>query len=281
MKAKQLPAAAKIALASDLPRLRGAARVVNAKANPAAAVDDLTKLLADAEAATVEKQMAFGVLGTLKESAKVDEAIAAALDAELAGKLPVELKLDAMEAAQARSEAKKLKLHADLRGKLKAIDTADRAAVAKDPLARDRLAIAGGDAFAGREIVLNNAAVYCQRCHKLDNQGGEVGPPLNGVGTKHPRDYLLESIVNPNAKIAEGYQSVILNLIDGRSVAGVLRSKDAKTVTIVTPENKVITVPADDIDTQKPDTSAMPDDLHKKLSKRELRDLVEFLASLK
>ena len=32
---------------------------------------------------------------------------------------------------------------------------------------------------------------------------------------------------------------------------------------------------------EKPDKSAMPDDLHKKLSKRELRDVVEFLASLK
>jgi quinoprotein glucose dehydrogenase len=281
VKAKELGAAAQLALASDLPRLRGAARVVNAKANPAAAVGVLTKLLNDPDAATVEKQMAFGVLGTLPESAPVDEAIATALDAELAGKLPVELKLDAMEAAQARSTAKKLQLHADLRGKLKAIDTADRAAVAKDPLARDRLAVAGGDAALGREIVLNNAAVYCQRCHKLDNQGGEVGPPLNGIGTKHPRDYLLESIVNPNAKIAEGYQSVILNLIDGRTVAGVLRGKDAKTVTVVTPENKVVTVPVEDIDAQKPDVSAMPDDLHKKLSKRELRDIVEYLSTLK
>ena len=49
-----------------------------------------------------------------------------------------------MEAAQARSTAKNLKLHAPIREKLKEIDTADRAAVAKDPLARDRLATAGG-----------------------------------------------------------------------------------------------------------------------------------------
>ena len=60
-----------------------------------------------------------------------------------------------------------------------------------------------------------------------------------------------------------------------------LRSKDAKAFTIVTPENKVIVVPKDDVDTEKPDKSAMPEDLVKKLSKRELRDLVEFLISLK
>jgi quinoprotein glucose dehydrogenase len=43
----------------------------------------------------------------------------------------------------------------------------------------------------------------------------------------------------------------------------------------------MVTVPAGDVDFEKPDKSAMPDDLVKKLSKRELRDVVEFLSSLK
>ena len=70
-------------------------------------------------------------------------------------------------------------------------------------------------------------------------------------------------------------------MADGRTLSGVLRAKDAKSVTIVTAENKTIVVPRDDIDAERPDKSAMPEDLHKKLSKRELRDLVEFLAGLK
>ena len=281
VKAKQLGEAAKLALASDEAKLRGAARVVNAKSNPTAALKELPALLKDDQASLVEKQMALAVMGTLKESADIDGAIAAGLSDALAGKLPVALKLDVMEAAQARSAAKNLKLHAPLREKLKEIDTADRAAVAKDPLARDRLASAGGDAYLGRQIFLNNAAVYCQRCHKLDGQGGEVGPSLNDIAKTKDRDYLLESIVNPNAKIAEGYQSVILNLADGRTLSGVQRGKDAKSVTLVTADNKTIVVPRDEIDAEKPDKSAMPEDLHKKLSKRELRDVVEFLASLK
>ncbi len=242
VKAKQLPEAAKLALASGEARLRGAARVVNAKSNPTAALKELPALLKDDKASLVEKQMALAVMGTLKESADIDGAIAGGLSDALAGKLPIALKLDVMEAAQARSEAKNLKLHAPLREKLKEIDTADRAAVAKDPLARDRLASAGGDAAVGRQIFLNNAAVYCQRCHKLDGQGGEVGPSLNDIAKTKDRDYLLESIVNPNAKIAEGYQSVILNLADGRTLSGVQRGKDAKTVTLVTAENKTIGV---------------------------------------
>ncbi|HET6572482.1 MAG TPA: hypothetical protein VFG68_02685, partial [Fimbriiglobus sp.] len=80
---------------------------------------------------------------------------------------------------------------------------------------------------------------------------------------------------------AEGYQSVILTTLDGKTVSGVLRKKDDKAYTVVTAENKVVVVPRDDVDGERPDKSAMPDDLHKKLSKRELRDVVEFLASLK
>ncbi len=281
VKAGELSDAAKVALASPEAKLRAAARVVNAKADPTAALTELPALVADPTASVIEKQMALGVMGTLPESQAVDAGLVTLMDQALAGKLPPELKLEVLEAANARSASKGLKLHAPVRAKIKAIDTADRAAVDKDPLARYRDTIAGGDAERGRAVFLNSAAVYCQRCHKLDGQGGDVGPAMNGVGSKHPRDYLLESIVNPNAKIAEGYQSVILQTADGRTITGVLRGKDAQNYTVVTADNKVVVVPAADVDGQKPDKSAMPDDLHKKLTRRDLRDVVEFLAGLK
>ncbi len=281
LKAKELTEATTTALASDQPKLRAAARIVNAKSNPAAAMKELPELLNAATASIEEKQAALEALGSLKESKEADGAIAEWLDKYADGKVPAELKLDVLEAAQTRSTAKDLKLFAPLREKLKAVDTAARAAEKTDPLARYRESVAGGDADRGRSIFLNNAAVYCQRCHKLDGQGGDVGPVLNGLAAKQNRDYLLEAIVLPNAKIAEGYQSVILTLADGRTITGVLRAKDAKNYTIVTVENKVLTIAKADVDGEKPDKSAMPEDLIKKLSKRELRDLVEFLAGLK
>ncbi|MDA0684058.1 MAG: cytochrome c oxidase subunit II [Bacteroidetes bacterium] len=59
----------------------------------------------------------------------------------------------------------------------------------------------------------------CQACHSVDGSAG-IGPTLAGLyGTTRPladgstvvadEDYLLESIVNPMAKIAEGYQPVM------------------------------------------------------------------------
>jgi quinoprotein glucose dehydrogenase len=104
---------------------------------------------------------------------------------------------------------------------------------------------------------------------------------MNGLGKEKTREYLLEAITHPNKQIAKGYESVQLSLLDGRTVTGVLKSKDKKQYVIGTPEGKIVTVPAADVDGERPDKSAMPDDLVKKLSKRELRDVVEFLSSLK
>jgi quinoprotein glucose dehydrogenase len=281
LRATELDEAIRAALASDQPRLRAAGRVAAAKADPVAAAAELPALLNDPKAAVVEKQMALGVLGGMRGTRETDAALAAWLDKLIAGQVPDELKLDVLEAAQKRADAKGPRLTAPLREKLREYDQNVRAVAGSNTALRYPEAKAGGDPDKGREIFFNSAAVYCQRCHKVGGQGGEVGPALDGIGAQKPREYLVESIVVPNAQIAQGFQSVILSTADGRTVSGVLRSKDKKQYVLVTPDNKVVTVPADDVESERPDKSVMPDDLYKKLSKRELRDLVEYLASLK
>jgi mono/diheme cytochrome c family protein len=48
----------------------------------------------------------------------------------------------------------------------------------------------------------------CQSCHSLDGAKG-TGPPLNGL--KKPDAYILESILDPDARIAPGYQPGIMS----------------------------------------------------------------------
>lgn len=280
LKAEELIAAAVSARKSTDAKLRAAGRVIAAKVDETAARTELPALLSDENASLIEKQMALGVLATMPPSKEVDEALAAWLDKLLAGQVAPEMKLDLLEAAEARVSSNR-RLYAPLKDKLAAFDRQARDGVAKDPLSRSRDLTNGGDAEKGKEIFLNNAAVYCQRCHKLNGQGGEVGPDVTLIAKDKTRDYLLESIIDPNKAIAKGFESVILSLADGRTVSGVLRSKTDKEYTIVDTEGKVTKVPKDDVDREKPDKSAMPDDLHKKLSRRELRDVIEFLANLK
>jgi mono/diheme cytochrome c family protein len=51
-------------------------------------------------------------------------------------------------------------------------------------------------------------AARCQSCHSLEGARG-TGPPLNGL--ERPDAYILESIVDPDAKIAPGYQPGIMS----------------------------------------------------------------------
>ena len=121
----------------------------------------------------------------------------------------------------------------------------------------------------------------CVRCHKLEDEGGEVGPDLTGIGARQAREYLLESIVDPNRQIAQGFETVVLELTNGQLVSGIVKDEDAREIRLVTPEGKSVTVPKDKIEDRLRGKSAMPDDVPQFLSKREIRDLVEFLAGLK
>jgi quinoprotein glucose dehydrogenase len=90
---------------------------------------------------------------------------------------------------------------------------------------------------------------------------------------------LLESIVSPNANIAKGYGTVTIVLDSGKLVAGTIKTEDATTLTLVTPQNKTIRIDRNDVDEQSATSSAMPDTT-KALSLREIRDLVEYLSIL-
>jgi len=267
LKDKRLAEAVALAIASSDPRLRNAGRAILLKSKPAEAIAQVKEVLGKDD--IVEKQGALLLLAEVK-APEVDDIIESWLDKLIKKEAPAELQLDILESAGKRSGIRlqrRLQSYEDSRSKT-------------DDLAKFRETLAGGSAERGRRLFLTHAA-SCQRCHKLDGEGGDVGPPLNGIAAKQKRDYLLESIVLPNKQIAKGYDSVLITKTDGKTITGVLKSEDAKELKVMTAEGMLLTVKKDEIDERKTAKSAMPDDLVQKLSKREVRDLVEFLAGLK
>jgi quinoprotein glucose dehydrogenase len=247
--------------------LRSEARSIWAKHDPDAAVPVLDRAIAEGE--TVERQAAIATLADLG-TPEADAALARWFDKFVSGQTPAEIGLDLLEAAEKRPA---------LKGRLEAYRSG---LSADDPLAAWRTSLSGGSAARGREIFLNRASVSCLRCHKVeDDRGGEVGPNLSKIGAQKDRAYLLESVVAPNAKVAQGFESVVIVTTDGRVISGVKRAEDEKSVTVMTPEGKGIVVPKNEIEEQAAGKSAMPDDVAKHLSPRDVRDLVEYLAAQK
>jgi quinoprotein glucose dehydrogenase len=265
---KQLSSAVQDALSDAEPRVRAEGRRILAHQTPAAALPILEKALE--QGTTVEKQAAFATLGSMKLPA-ADDVLARWLDRLLADKVPVEVRLDLLEGAGRRSAPA-------VKDKLARFESQRSKS---DHLAKYREALVGGDAGSGRRIFFERADVSCVRCHKVGGVGGEVGPDLTGIGKRQTRDYLLESIVDPNRQIAKGYETVVLVLTNGQIKSGILKTEDARQVRLMTPEGALVTVPKADIEERTRGKSAMPEDVVQHLSRSDLRDLVEFLSSLR
>ncbi len=84
-------------------------------------------------------------------------------------------------------------------------------------IADKRRVVAAGpvDLNAGREV----ARKTCLACHKFHGEGADVGPDLTGVG-RSSLDALLHNVINPNEIIGQGYENVVVETKDGRTLAG-------------------------------------------------------------
>lgn len=218
-----------------------------------------------------EKQSAFATLGALTNSADADRIIEAWLEKVIAEEVPNELRLDVLDAANKRTTP-------SIREKLRKVE---EGRPAEDNLRSHRECLVGGDAAEGKRTFIEKAEVYCLRCHKVNGEGGEVGPDLSGIGAKQSREYLLESIVLPNKQIAPGFESTIVTMKSGTIYAGVVKSETATELELNSPEDGLVKLKKENIQMRERGPSAMPEELRQILTKREVRDLVEFLANLK
>jgi quinoprotein glucose dehydrogenase len=248
--------------------LRKAATRLEATLPSASSVGRLAETLQNGSLG--EKQNAFATLARIP-SASANDLLAKWMDQLIAGAVAKELQLDLLEAAGKRSSD-------SLKEKLAAYESARE----KDgPLAQYEACLFGGNAADGKKIFYEKPEAQCVRCHKINGQGGEVGPELSHVGSQKDRKYLLESILLPNKQIAQGFDSVTVVLQDGDVQAGVLKTETPDELVLNSADNGLVKIKKSDIKTRRAALSPMPEGLGKILSKEDLRNLVEFLSSNK
>lgn len=137
----------------------------------------------------------------------------------------------------------------------------------------------GGDAELGEIVFNEHLAAQCVACHRVEKVGSEVGPPLTEVGKKG-REYILESLIDPQAKITPGYGIVTLINKDGSVVSGALMERGENHIVLKAPDGKVQRHSLGQMANLKPPISTMPP-MGDILTSRQLRDLVEYLSGLK
>ncbi len=230
----------------------------------------ITQLLIILENGSIgEKQSALTALGNLS-TAQADGVLSQWLDNLKAGKVAKELELDLIEAASKRtSDAIKSKL------------ASYESSYPEESIKGYRSVLFGGNAIEGRKVFFERAEASCNRCHKVNGEGGEVGPEMAGLLNRLDRAAIVESIIKPNEKIAVNFESVLIATKSGQLFAGIIKSENEKEIVLNSPEDGLVTIPKLDVKARDRGLSGMPEGFGTILNRQDLRNLVEFLSTAK
>ena len=215
-----------------------------------------------------EQQTALLTLGSLPGSKDFKEWTAILEDFKL-GKLPEGTWIELEEAVMATGSAP-----------LKAsYETLLEEKAGGEPWKKFVGALAPGNALKGRNIFFQNQTAQCIRCHAYDDMGGNAGPALDNIGAILSKEELLVALVDPSKRLSPGYGSITVNLVGGSKITGILMEEKKESYWIqVGTEKKEIA--KKEVASSTMAASSMPP-MGGLLSKREIRDLVSYLSTLK
>lgn len=216
-----------------------------------------------------EKQAALITLGSLKT-----EAVNPVLDSLLTklddGTLSPAIHLELSEAIDSTGSEPLRKRYQEITAKLSPDSL----------LAAYNGALVGGDVAKGRNIFLRDQTAQCMRCHSFNDYGGDAGPRLNGVAARLKPEQILESLLNPSARIAPGYGVVTVTLDTGRDITGVLQKENEKQLVLKAADKPDTVINRSNVIRLTASPSSMPP-MGYLLTKRQIRDLMSFLVTLK
>jgi len=248
--------------------VRGAALQIVARLQP----DRALKIIAAAleRGATAERQAAFGLLGEMQATTAADLLLLWLLRYET-GTVPPEIQLELLTAADGKSS----------RAVRQSLARIEKKRPADDPLAPYRMCLSGGDAARGEEIFFRNNETQCVRCHKIGAVGSDLGPNLTKIGGEKNREYLLDSIVVPDRTIAKGFESVKIATTDGKIYSGIIKHEDPQQLQLQLADGTLVTFAQTAIEERARSVSGMPLDMINSMTKRQVRDLIEYMSTLK
>jgi len=139
-----------------------------------------------------------------------------------------------------------------------------------------------GNPDQGRQLFLQAEGIACRNCHRIGDQGKEVGPDLTTIGQKQTPEQLLESILEPSKNIDPKFVTWLAETTEGRVFSGLLAEKTETAVSLRDAQNEIHRLRTDEIEELVPqEKSLMPELLFRDMTAQQVADLLAFLCSLR
>jgi putative heme-binding domain-containing protein len=132
------------------------------------------------------------------------------------------------------------------------------------------------DAEAGRAVF---AKSVCANCHRIGDVGKNVGPALDGIGSRG-LDRLLEDILDPSRNVDQSFRTVMLATDDGEIISGFAAREEGPMTVLTDNKGEPVRVPNDEIVERKTITlSPMPTNAIEQIPPQEFNSLLAYLLS--
>ena len=138
-----------------------------------------------------------------------------------------------------------------------------------------------GDAARGKALFYEQRAA-CSGCHRVNKEGGSIGPDLSTIARVRTRRDLLESVVYPGMTVANGFETYAVLTKEGRILEGVMQRATSRAIVLRDRQRAETTVYRENIQNlSRQMSSIMPEGLDQALTTQQLSDLLAFLLSLR
>ena len=102
-----------------------------------------------------------------------------------------------------------------------------------------------GDAAAGRQFFVGKG--QCVSCHLAQGEGSAIGPDLSDVALTLTVHEIRDALLNPDARIAPGYDLISLRLRNGETLRGFARSRSSFDLAVQDLQGRLHPLSLDDV----------------------------------
>ena len=124
----------------------------------------------------------------------------------------------------------------------------------------------------------------CYKCHRIEGEGGIVGPDLTAAGRRFSNHDLVETIIDPSKAVSDQYQATVFLMESGDTIVGRIANIQPNAYMVQTDmldPGRFTRLKVDEIEGKRPSKeSMMPADLLNTMTRKEIIDLMGYMRSV-